>query len=211
MSNKHLVPLQLISKQACAGSCCTLFSAPALSAALHGCVKHNTRALLLLSVNSPGCHDPLVSKRRAEPHTFCAPPSSCFSTPPPAPTLHTPVHAPPATLLGKDNLLVVKDPLRHATLRALLQPAFSAEAIKTYLPAIQALVARHLGDWQVAGPEGVKAYPCLKMLTFDFILQVRAIRAVPRCAVLRSAGAAVVAVRHDSAYVMEQGGRELHA
>jgi cytochrome P450 len=78
-----------------------------------------------------------------------------------------------STLLGKDNLLVVKDSLRHATLRALLQPAFSAEAIRTYLPAIQALVARHLGDWQAAGSEGVKAYPCLKMLTFDFILQVR--------------------------------------
>ena len=73
----------------------------------------------------------------------------------------------------------MKDPLRHATLRALLQPAFSAEAIKTYLPAIQALVARHLGDWQAAGPEGVKAYPCLKMLTFDFIMQVMTSRAVP--------------------------------
>lgn len=79
---------------------------------------------------------------------------------------------PTATLLGKDNLLVVKDPVRHAKLRALLQPAFSADAIKTYLPAIEALVARHLGDWQAAGPEGIKAYPRLKMLTFDFILQV---------------------------------------
>jgi len=78
----------------------------------------------------------------------------------------------PATLLGRDNLLVVKDPVRHAKLRALLQPAFSAEAIKSYLPAIQALVARHLDDWCTAGPDGIKAYPCLKMLTFDFILQV---------------------------------------
>jgi hypothetical protein len=31
---------------------------------------------------------------------------------------------------------------------------------------------RHLQDWQAAGPEGVKAYQSLKMLTFDFILQV---------------------------------------
>jgi cytochrome P450 len=77
-----------------------------------------------------------------------------------------------ATLLGKENLLVVKDPERHARLRALLQPAFSADAIKAYLPDIEALVARHLADWQAAGSEGIKAYPCLKMLTFDFILQV---------------------------------------
>lgn len=83
------------------------------------------------------------------------------------------LHPSAATLLGRDNLLVVKDPERHARLRALLQPAFNADAIKAYLPAIEALVARHLGDWQAAGPEGIKAYPSLKMLTFDFILQVR--------------------------------------
>lgn len=137
-----------------------------------------------------------MSKHRAEPHTFCAPPSPVPQPPPPAQSF---THAPAATLLGKDNLLVVKDPLRHATLRALLQPAFSAEAIKTYLPEIQALVARHLGDWQAAGPEGVKAYPCLKMLTFHFILQVRASGVVPQyCPVVGCAGAAV-AVRHGNA------------
>lgn len=76
-------------------------------------------------------------------------------------------------MLGQDNLLVVKDAARHAQLRALLAPAFAADAIKAYLPAIEALVARHLGDWQAAGPEGVKAYSRLKMLTFDFIMQVR--------------------------------------
>jgi cytochrome P450 len=47
-----------------------------------------------------------------------------------------------ATLLGKDNLLVVKDSARHLKLRTLLQPAFSADAIRTFLPAIEALVAR---------------------------------------------------------------------
>jgi cytochrome P450 len=78
-----------------------------------------------------------------------------------------------ADLLGQDNLLVVKDPARHAQLRALLAPAFAADAIKAYLPAIEALVARHLGDWQAAGSEGVKAHPRLKMLTFDFIMEVR--------------------------------------
>lgn len=77
-----------------------------------------------------------------------------------------------AQLLGFDNLLVVKDSQRHAKLRALLQPAFSGDAIKTYLPAIDVLVARHLADWHAAGQDGVKAYPRLKMLTFDFILQV---------------------------------------
>lgn len=83
-------------------------------------------------------------------------------------------HAPTsADLLGKNCLLVVKNPARHTYLRTLVQPAFSADAIKAYLPAIEALVARHLSDWEAAGSSGVKAYPSLKMLTFDFILQVR--------------------------------------
>jgi cytochrome P450 len=41
------------------------------------------------------------------------------------------------TLLGEDSLLVVKDPQRHAYLRALLQPAFGPDAIASYLPAIE--------------------------------------------------------------------------
>jgi hypothetical protein len=41
------------------------------------------------------------------------------------------------TLLGEDSLLVVKDPQRHAYLRALLQPAFGPDAIASYLPDIE--------------------------------------------------------------------------
>jgi hypothetical protein len=38
---------------------------------------------------------------------------------------------------------------------------------------LQALVSRHLQSWQASGQGGVKAYGALKLLTFDFILQVR--------------------------------------
>ena len=75
-------PLQLNSMQGCAGSCCTLFSAPALSAALQGCGKHNSHALLLLSIYASGCHDPLMSKRRAEPHISVSLPPPVSQPPP---------------------------------------------------------------------------------------------------------------------------------
>lgn len=45
------------------------------------------------------------------------------------------------TLLGEDSLLVVKDPARHAYLRALLQPAFGPDAIASYLPDIEVRAA----------------------------------------------------------------------
>lgn len=77
-----------------------------------------------------------------------------------------------ATLLGEDSLLVVADPDRHKYLRTLLQPAFNADAIATYLPDIQSLIEWHLASWEAAGSQGVKAYECLKTLTFEFILQV---------------------------------------
>eukprot|EP00775_Hariotina_reticulata_P007859 gene7859-8055_t len=77
-----------------------------------------------------------------------------------------------ATLLGEDSLLVVKDPERHKQLRTLLQPAFSSDAIATYLPDIQTLVSRYLGRWQAAGETGVKAHQEMKKLTFEFIMQV---------------------------------------
>ncbi|WIA16755.1 hypothetical protein OEZ85_013407 [Tetradesmus obliquus] len=83
------------------------------------------------------------------------------------------------TLLGEDSLLVVKDPARHAYLRALLQPAFGPDAIASYLPDIEALVSRHLASWQASGQAGVKAYGALKMLTFDFILQIVMGRSIP--------------------------------
>jgi cytochrome P450 len=49
------------------------------------------------------------------------------------------------TLLGEDSLLVVRDPERHRRLRALLQPAFSADAIATYLPGGQHDVSSYPG------------------------------------------------------------------
>eukprot|EP00878_Enallax_costatus_P006453 GHUV01006765.1.p1 GENE.GHUV01006765.1~~GHUV01006765.1.p1 ORF type:complete len:278 (+),score=70.74 GHUV01006765.1:164-997(+) len=84
-----------------------------------------------------------------------------------------------ATLLGEDSLLIVADPNRHKYLRTLLQPAFSADSIATYLQDIQSLIERHVAGWEAAGPTGVKAYDCLKMLTFDFILQVAMGRTIP--------------------------------
>lgn len=75
-------------------------------------------------------------------------------------------------LLGEDNLLCIKDPERHKKLRVLLQPAFAADAVATYLPDIQALITRHLCDMEAAGPAGMQAHHALKVLTFDFIMQV---------------------------------------
>lgn len=89
---------------------------------------------------------------------------------------HPPIichHGRAATLLGDDCLLVVKNPKRHAYLRTLLAPAFSADAISSYLPDIQVLVGRHLASWEDAGQAGIKAHKALKLLTFDFIMQVR--------------------------------------
>jgi hypothetical protein len=48
------------------------------------------------------------------------------------------------TLLGEDSLLVVKDPARHAYLRALLQPAFGPDAVASYLPDIEVRPTSHM-------------------------------------------------------------------
>jgi hypothetical protein len=50
----------------------------------------------------------------------------------------------------------------------------AAANIMLYCLLLQSLVSRHLASWQQSGQEGVKAYGALKMLTFDFILQVSA-------------------------------------
>jgi cytochrome P450 len=47
--------------------------------------------------------------------------------------------------MGEHSLVLVQEP-RHKYLRGLLQPAFSGSAIAGYLPAIQALVTRHLAE-----------------------------------------------------------------
>lgn len=54
------------------------------------------------------------------------------------------------TLMGDRSLVLVQEP-HHKYLRGLLQPAFSKEAVYSYLPAIQALVDRHLAAWQEKG------------------------------------------------------------
>lgn len=41
-----------------------------------------------------------------------------------------------------------------------------------YLPEIVDLVQRHLQEWVDAGEAGVKGLDALKMLTFEFIVQV---------------------------------------
>lgn len=67
---------------------------------------------------------------------------------------------------------MVEDHARHAYLRTLLNPAFNAASIASYMPAIEALVARHLASWEAAGQGGVLAYKALKKLTFEFIVEV---------------------------------------
>eukprot|EP00879_Flechtneria_rotunda_P007705 GHRR01008078.1.p1 GENE.GHRR01008078.1~~GHRR01008078.1.p1 ORF type:complete len:426 (+),score=141.85 GHRR01008078.1:697-1974(+) len=74
-------------------------------------------------------------------------------------------------LMGDQSLINVHNPV-HKHLRALLMPAFQPEAVASYLPQIQALVKHHMDEWVAAGAEGVKAYPKLKLLTFDFIIQI---------------------------------------
>ena len=73
--------------------------------------------------------------------------------------------------MGEDSLLVVSGP-KHKYLRGLLAPAFSPESVASYTPQIVQLVERHLADWAAAGDEGVKALDALKLLTFEFIVQV---------------------------------------
>jgi hypothetical protein len=137
--------------------CCCGCSAAAAAAAAAGCMS-----LLRRLCRGHTC------RRAATP--LSRPPLSPLPPRPPAARVHTP----PALLLGADNLLVIKDPVRHAKLRALLAPAFAGDAVAGYLPAVQALASRHLAGWAGAGGAGVQGYPRLKTLTFDFILQVRA-------------------------------------
>jgi len=77
-------------------------------------------------------------------------------------------------LMGEHSLVLVQEP-RHKYLRGLLQPAFSGSAISGYLPAIQALVGRHLAEWEAAGEAGVQGYDGLKLLTYEFIISVRVV------------------------------------
>jgi cytochrome P450 len=74
--------------------------------------------------------------------------------------------------LGKDSLIQVADP-QHRYLRGLLTPAFTPEAVASYLPQIVELMQRHLQEWADAGEEGVKGSDSFKLLTFEFIVQVR--------------------------------------
>lgn len=78
----------------------------------------------------------------------------------------------PVGLLGKDSLIQVADP-QHRYLRGLLSPAFTPEAVAGYLPQIVDLMQRHLKEWADAGEEGVKGLDSFKLLTFEFIVQVR--------------------------------------
>lgn len=62
--------------------------------------------------------------------------------------------------MGEKSLVLVQEP-HHKYLRALLQPAFSKEAVYSYLPAIQALVNRHLASWEAAGVHSTEVPACL--------------------------------------------------
>lgn len=53
-------------------------------------------------------------------------------------------------MMGDKNLVLVQEP-RHKYLRTLLQPAFSKEAVNSYLPDIQALVEGYIQEWAAAG------------------------------------------------------------
>lgn len=87
-------------------------------------------------------------------------------TPPPPPPPSSTVK-----LMGTDSLIQAAD-TRHRYLRGLLAPAFTPEAVASYLPQIVELMQRHLGEWADAGEEGVKGLDAFKLLTFEFIVGV---------------------------------------
>lgn len=61
---------------------------------------------------------------------------------------------PAVKMMGDKNLVLVQEP-RHKYLRTLLQPAFSKEAVNSYLPDIQALVEGYIEAWAAAGGNAV--------------------------------------------------------
>lgn len=74
------------------------------------------------------------------------------------------------TLMGRHNLLTLQEPA-HKHLRALLQPAFTAEAVGVQMPRIVAVMDKYLQRW--ADAEGtVSADKEFKLMTFDFIVQI---------------------------------------
>lgn len=81
-------------------------------------------------------------------------------------------------LLGPNSLLFAADP-KHKYLRGLLYPAFSPEAVASYLPQIRELVQRHIDDWVAAGDKGVEGFPAFKLLTFEFIVGVSSLFRAP--------------------------------
>jgi len=104
----------------------------------------------------------------------------------PCSSVPCPVPCPAVRLMGRDSLIQMPDP-QHNYVRGLLSPAFSPEAIASYLPQIVQLMQRHLGEWVAAGDVGVKGLDSFKLLTFEFIVQVSSQR--PAClAACRPAG-----------------------
>lgn len=82
--------------------------------------------------------------------------------------------------MGRDSLIQMPDP-QHKYVRGLLSPAFSPEAVASYLPQIVQLMQRHLGEWVAAGDVGVKGLDSFKLLTFEFIVQVSSHSGRPAC------------------------------
>jgi hypothetical protein len=77
-------------------------------------------------------------------------------------------------LLGANGLLLTQG-ARHKYLRGLLTPAFSYEAVASYLPLIQELVSRHIGYMAAATADtgSARGLDAFKLLSVEFILGVR--------------------------------------
>ncbi|KAI8472759.1 MAG: cytochrome P450 [Monoraphidium minutum] len=75
-----------------------------------------------------------------------------------------------AKLFGPESL-ILQTGARHRALRALMQPAFTTEAIAAFVPRVSEIVSGYLEAWAAAGG-AVAGYEQLKLMTFDIIVQV---------------------------------------
>ncbi len=89
----------------------------------------------------------------------------------PSPSLFRRAHT--VSLLGRTASANVSG-AEHKRLRALMQPAFSAEAVARAIPMIQGIAQRHLADWahESTAKGVVKGQKAVALHAFEVILQV---------------------------------------
>ena len=69
------------------------------------------------------------------------------------------------------NGLLLMDGDEHRYQRRIMQQAFSAGALESYVDQMSPRIAEGIGDWHQRGP-GFRAYPAFKTLTLDLAASV---------------------------------------